>query len=101
MATKTLSRLSSTSYNIYNAASDSIANWARGFILAALKRIAVGEIIIKDIVANETLQFGQPGKLSTTIIVNSSAMWWRVLSRGSLVSHLVISFAQNPFLTPR
>ncbi|PTB46035.1 uncharacterized protein TrAFT101_004486 [Trichoderma asperellum] len=84
MATKTLSKLSLTSYSLYNAASDSIANWSRGFILTALKRITIGEIVIKDIPANETLQFGKPGKLSTTLTVNSSAMWWRVLSRGSL-----------------
>ncbi|GFP51919.1 tuberculostearic acid methyltransferase UfaA1 [Trichoderma asperellum] len=84
MATKSLSNLSLTSYSLYNAASDSIANWSRGFILTALKRITIGEIGIKDITANETLQFGKPGKLSTTLTVNSSAMWWRVLSRGSL-----------------
>ncbi|EHK41590.1 methoxy mycolic acid synthase [Trichoderma atroviride IMI 206040] len=84
MATKTLSKLSLTSYSLYNAVSDSIANWSRGFILAALKRITIGEIIIKDITANETMQFGKSGKLSTTLTVNSSAMWWRVLSRGSL-----------------
>ncbi|KAL9485336.1 hypothetical protein ACSS6W_004125 [Trichoderma asperelloides] len=85
MATKSLSKLSLTSYSLYNAASDSIANWSRGFILTALKRITIGEIGIKDIPANETLQFGKPGKLSTTLTVNNSAMWWRVLSRGSLI----------------
>jgi cyclopropane-fatty-acyl-phospholipid synthase len=85
MATKTLSKLSLTSYSLYNAASDSIANWSRGFILAALNRIIIGEIILKDIPANEIMHFGKPGKLSTTLTVNSSAMWWRVLSRGSLV----------------
>jgi cyclopropane-fatty-acyl-phospholipid synthase len=86
MATETLSKLSLTSYSLYNAASDSIASWSRGFILAALKRITIGEIIIKDIPASETLQFGKPGNLSATLTVKSSAMWWRVLSRGSLVS---------------
>lgn len=86
MAIETLNKLSLTPYSLYNAASDSIANWSRGFILAALRRITIGEITIKDIPANETMQFGKPGKLSTTLIVNNSAMWWRVLSRGSLVS---------------
>ncbi|KAL6796150.1 methoxy mycolic acid synthase [Trichoderma sp. SZMC 28013] len=84
MSTKVLSNRSLTSYSLYNAVSDSITNWSRGFILAALKRITIGEIMIKDIPANEILQFGKPGKLSTTLTVNSSAMWWRVLSRGSL-----------------
>lgn len=87
MSTKVLSNRSLTSYSLYNAVSDSITNWSRGFILAALKRITIGEIMIKDIPANEILQFGKPGKLSTTLTVNSSAMWWRVLSRGSLVSY--------------
>lgn len=99
MATKSLSNLSLTSYSLYNAASDSIANWSRGFILTALKRITIGEIGIKDITANETLQFGKPGKLSTTLTVNSSAMWWRVLSRGSLVSYSTICLAHDPSLT--
>lgn len=89
MEIKTLSKLSLTSYSLYNAASDSISNWSRGFILAALKRITIGEIFIKDIPADETMQFGKPGKLSTTLTVNSSAMWWRVLSRGSLVSRVL------------
>ncbi|RFU76672.1 cyclopropane-fatty-acyl-phospholipid synthase [Trichoderma arundinaceum] len=84
MATKTLSSLSSTSYSFLSVASDSISNWARSFIIAALQRIVIGEIVIKDIVANETLRFGQPGKLSTTLVVHSNSLWWRVLSRGSL-----------------
>lgn len=90
MATKAISNLSSTSYNLLNAASESISNWSRGFILAALKRISVGEIIIKDILADETLQFGQSGKLSATLVIRSNAVWWRILSRGSLVSHPLI-----------
>ncbi|KKP02073.1 cyclopropane-fatty-acyl-phospholipid synthase [Trichoderma harzianum] len=84
MATKRPNTLSLMSDNVYIATSDFISNWARGFILAALQRIGLGEIIIEDIVTNDTLRFGQPGKLSATIVVSSNAMWWRVLSRGSL-----------------
>ncbi len=55
------------------------AEWAQAVVVAALRRIQTGQLIIKDLARNQTDEFGVSGQLSATLMLKDKALWWRVL----------------------
>lgn len=62
-----------------------LANQSRSFVLAALARIRVGQIIIKQEISNETYTFGSPEGLTATLTIKNDNVWWRVALGSSIV----------------
>ncbi|KFA49991.1 hypothetical protein S40293_05951 [Stachybotrys chartarum IBT 40293] len=61
-----------------------LANQSRSFVLAALDRIFVGQIVMKEEISNETHTFGSPGGLTATLTIKNDNVWWRVALGSSI-----------------